>query len=283
MEIFMFPKVYIKDFTVCPFDDSKMAMELLLQKDKILPDVVIMSSTHPEPYGLWSRSASLIRDFGLNNCHAFDVKNGCNGGNIALGIGKNILITDPRIKQVLIVVDDQLYSYVDREDDTLSPFHSWQNGASAILLSKDEGSHELLGNYAITDARFADNVRLFPQDKTITLDTTDETEKEIGKIYRDNYLKVISGSLQSSDLNMTDCKALCMNQGDWKLRQFIQKETNIPWIQDSHSTHGHLGGSDVFYGLEVLEKDNLSKTNDYIVLASSGLGYSWTGQVVRKI
>ena len=274
-------KIFIRDLVVCPNQSATTAIEKLRQSVKVKPDVLIVSSSHPEPYGYWSRASAFARDAQIDDCFAFDIKHGCNGGNLALKIGKDFLKSE-NTNQVLIIVDDQLKDHVDRMNPELTPFHAWGNCTSAVLLTKDEGPWEIQEFTAVTDPRFADNVVLKSGESSISLQTNDETEKEIGRIYRDNYMKVIRESLKASSLTLSDCLALCMNQGDWKLRNTIQRQTGVAWIQDTFSEHGHLGGSDIFLGLTQVTEQNLLKSGQAVVLASSALGYSWSGQVLRK-
>lgn len=275
-------KAFIQDFIVKPHAQGIDAFKELKAKNTISPDVFIVSSSVPEIYGFYSTAAGLSHQFGLGNAFAFDIKHGCNGGNLALKIGKDFLRQE-NVNEVLIIVDDQLSQYVDRSDSSLGPFFSWGNGASAILLNKKEGPFEILDYVALSDTRFAENVILKSGDSSITLQTNDEIESEIGKIYRVNYLDVIRKATESSGLKVSDLKALCMNQGDWKLSNHLQRETNIPWIQKTHEEFGHLGGSDIFLGLKKLQEENNLNSEDTLVLASSALGYSWSAQVLRKV
>lgn len=270
-------KAFIQDFSVVPNGNGHDALRELQKRTSLKPDVLILSSSHPEPYGFWSRASAFARDAHFENLFAFDVKHGCNGGNLSLKMGKDFL-RDSNCHQVLIIVDDQLSQYVDLNDKELEPFHAWGNSGTAILLTKDAGLWEVLEFTSVTDVRFADNVRLHPGNDFITLETDEETESEIGRIYRENYLRVITQSLKLSQVQAAN--GLCMNQGDWKLRNYIQRETMIPQIQDTFKSHGHLGGSDIFIGLQHLGSE--IKEGEHVVLASSALGYSWSGQVLRK-
>jgi 3-oxoacyl-[acyl-carrier-protein] synthase III len=70
--------------------------------------IVAYCGTGPCDYRFWSPAARISAALGINNSYAFEVRNGCNGGNLGLNICKNLLLDDTDREYALVICSEKL-------------------------------------------------------------------------------------------------------------------------------------------------------------------------------
>ena len=87
-------------------------------------------------YNFWSPAAKIQDGIGARRAYAFEVRNGCNGGNLGITICKELLLGDPKKKYALVVCADKLSLAVNYADKTAISAFSFADGAVAAVLKR---------------------------------------------------------------------------------------------------------------------------------------------------
>lgn len=246
-------------------------------------DLLIHASSTPASKSLYSKSARLIKSTGARRAYGFDVMAGCNGATWAIANARSLLLTQPEWRTAMIVIGDQLSPFVDYTDPLHLPLYSWADGASALLLRKGERRLEILAQAFKTDSTYGDSMYMPKTAATLTMVTSDEIEDGIKRTYKQNYAEVILSALQKAGVGAEAVAGVLMNQGDWRLIDYLSSKLGIPAsvFQRTYDRFGHVGGSDPLLGLrERLDAGQIAK-DDRIVLASSAIGFSWGALVLK--
>ena len=273
--------------------DSETAMGLAIEAAKRLVanagvaveeiDFILFCSCGPFEKDFWSPAAKVQKEIGAPRAFSFDVLNGCNSGNLGLHLASNLLQAHADKSLALVIVADALSPLVDYADPQQSCIYNFSDAASALLLRKSETRNRILSFAASTNALFADHMSLEPGSQRIAMNTDEEEDRALSAEYRARYAEMIREALRLAGLGVDQMDHLFMNQGDHRLIRRLTEALDLPAekIFQSYRTHGHLGGTDVFFGLKSWLDEGLVKPGDHCVLASSAFGFSWGATVIR--
>jgi 3-oxoacyl-[acyl-carrier-protein] synthase-3 len=267
-------------------DFALQAAKILLEKNNLNPDLIdliIHASCGLEEKQLWSLAAKVQKEIGAKNAFSFDIQNGCNAGNLALDIAIKLLNADDSKKIALLIIADPLATVVDYKDPIHKCIFNFSDAASAVLISKDSTINKFLSSAFTTEALFADSMHKLINNKHIWLNDDPEEDKLLIKEYINSYTHMIELALQKAGKDINDVSQIIMNQGDHKLITKIAMRLGLPvdLMFRSHKNFGHLGGSDIFFGLNHVLEHKVVKSGDIVVLASSALGFSWGASVIQ--
>lgn len=245
-------------------------------------DLIVFASCGVWDRYLWSPSAHVQNHLGANRAFSFDVLNGCNSGNLAVQLSLQWLKANAK-QAALIVVADSLSSIVDYSNPEQACLYSFSDAATAILLQRGETRYQPIAFAASTNAAFANSMNLKWGQNTLWMNEDEEEDRALSREYRARYLAMIREALKNAELKISDVDHLFMNQGDHKLIQYLSEALplNPERIFRSHEHFGHLGGSDIFFGMSQRMQANEIKPGEIIVLASSAIGYSWSATVIK--
>jgi 3-oxoacyl-[acyl-carrier-protein] synthase-3 len=291
---------------VAPPDEHPTSMGIraaaeALIRGKINPadiDIIAFCGAGYYDYQFWSPGASIQHILGAKNAFAFDVRNACNGGNLAIRICSTLLAGDPGRKYALIVSGDKLSPVLDYHNQDNLPFFALGDGAAAAVLMKEEPSNTLLGYAGITDGTLDDYVRVSfggtrtlgnrgqPEDeRRLSVDPTKALADILPEVFLGNFIDVIRRTVRQSGFEPGDIRWLLTNQ---------IKRTRILDIlyalgldeRNTRSTmreFGSIGPGDTLFALALLQEENRIRPGDLVVLASSGIGFSWGAQTLRYL
>lgn len=246
-------------------------------------DLIIHASCGIQDKQLWSPSAKIQKEIQANNAFAFDIQNGCNSGNLALEIASKLLAADNSKQIALIIVADALSGIVNYKNPLQKCIFSFSDAASAVLVRKNISNNKLLSFAISTNAIFADSLYKPVNNQHIWMNDDEEEDQLLIKEYEERYTNMIIRALKKADKNIHDVSQIIMNQGDHKLISKLAARLDFPVNQifRSHENYGHLGGTDIFFGLKHVIENGLVKAGDFVVLASSAIGFSWGASVIK--
>ena len=134
-----------------------------IEKAEIKPeliDLIVYCGAGDYDYRVWSPAAKIQSEIGAKNAFAFELRNGCNGGNLGIHFCRNLLRTDHNLSCGLVICSDNLHSLVNYSDpDSISLF-IFADAAAAAVLKKREPTNEILSYYAITNGQLADELKV---------------------------------------------------------------------------------------------------------------------------
>ncbi len=248
-------------------------------------------------YRIWSPAARIQAAIGADDCYAFEVKNGCNGGNLGINLCKNLLLGDCEKKYALVVCSEKLSPLIDYADSNALSLFMVGDGAAAAVLKKGETTNRLLEYASLTDGSTVDCIKApiggtkIPYGSKeadgsqgfVRVDDPAGLDSILSQTYLENYVKVISRALAKSGYSLKDIDFLFTNQVKRSLSRDIfrsvglSEENTVTSIRD----FGHMGTVDTLFNLERAIEMGRIKPGCIAVIASSGAGFTWAAMAIR--
>lgn len=282
-----------------PSEMGIKAAERALKKARIDAEdigIVAYCGAGPYEYRVWSPAARISAELGITNSYAFELKNGCNGGNLGLNICKNLLLSDADKEYALIVCSEKLSTTIDYADPNSLSLFIAADGAAAAVLKKGETSNHLLAYSSLTDGSIVDCIKMplggtkIPYSEGrdsrlghICVDDPVSLDHILSQTYLTNYVKVISNALEKSGYTLKDIDVLFTNQVKKSLLKDILQSVNLTEDKTmlSLKEYGHMGTVDSFFNLSRAIDQGRLKPGSLAVLASSGAGFTWAAMVLE--
>lgn len=283
-----------------PSEMGIKASEMALKKAGVDADqigIVIYCGAGFYDYRVWFPSARVQDAIGAKDCYGFEIRNGCNAGNIGLNIAKKMMLSDPKKEHALVVCADKLSILGDLSDKDSISVHHLGDGAAAAVLKKGEKSNSI-GEYAsITDGSIVDRI-MIPYGGTrkpfhltsapmreaqVMIDDPKGLDHIFTTIYLKNYAHVIDRVLELEGKTRADIGFLFTNQVKRSLSANILKTIGLKESQylSIIDEYGHMGPTDTFFCMAKALEGGMIKKGDLVVLASSGTGFTWGATTVQ--
>jgi 3-oxoacyl-[acyl-carrier-protein] synthase-3 len=272
-------------------------------------DLVIYHGSEYRDYYLYNCSAHIQHKLGAVNAKSFEIHNLCSSGALSLQIAKSLLITQPELKNVLLVVGTRESDLIDYKNSRARFMFNFGDGAAACLIQKGYEKNQILETEMITDGRFAADVAVYGVgnvnyhknkivDKCLE-NVESDTEGSIGyygldvadpsnmKVNLDpislpNFCRVIAGAVEKSGYSKDAINFLApifMKKSilNLILGEFGMKENQSFILKN----FGHVQSADAY--IAVHEGLNLGriKDGDLVIMLGAGTGYSWAATAVR--
>ena len=282
-----------------PVSMAELASSSAIAKGQVDPediDIIAYCGAGCYDHQFWSPSSRLQHILKAPNAFTIDMKGACNGGILAINICNNLLKADPSKKCALIVCSDKLSPVMNYENKDTLPFFAIGDGAAAAVLTRGEPSNELLSYDGITDGTCGDYVRVpcvgnrsielcgnQEHASRISVDPTKALADISPDVFLGNFIGVIRKAVKKSGYKTPEIKWLLTNQIK-KIRvldilaQLGLDEKNT---RSTMKDFGSIGPGDTLFALALQQDDALIKPGDLVVLASSGIGFTWGAQVIR--
>jgi len=260
-------------------------------------DVLVYCGAGFYDYRIWSPAARIQSALGADNCYAFEIKNGCNGGNLGMNVCKNLLLGDPDKKYALVVCSEKLSISVDYTDPNALSLFMVGDGAAAALLKKGEATNRLLSYVSLTEGSTVDCVKV-PLGGTrkqyvpgiseerlgyIRIDDPAGLDRILSETYLENYVKVVQGALEKSGHTLKDIDLLLTNQVKKSLLDDILQQLDLTreHTLTSIKEYGHMGTVDTLFNLSRAMDAGRIGPGSLVVLASSGAGFTWAAMPIE--
>jgi 3-oxoacyl-[acyl-carrier-protein] synthase III len=282
-----------------PVSMAEQAAESAIKKGRINRediDIIAYCGAGYYDYQFWSPSSRLQHVLDVPDAFTIDLKGACNGGNLGIMVCNTLLKADDSKQCALVVCSDKLSPLMDYENKDTLPFFALGDGAAAAILSRGERSNELLAYEGITDGSCGDYVKVpyggtrvteicstRDRELRITVDPTKALADIRPEVFLGNFIRVIKKAVLKSGYQTHEVSWLLTNQ---------IKRTRVLDIlaglglddKKTRSTmrdFGSIGPADTLFALALQQDDDQIKPGDLVVLASSGIGFTWGAQVIR--
>jgi 3-oxoacyl-[acyl-carrier-protein] synthase III len=282
-----------------PADMGEKAARCAIDKAGIRPadlDIVIFCGAGYYDYQFWSPASRIQYAIGADNAFAFDLKGACNGGNLGIRVCSTLLAADPHLQRGIVICSDRFSPVVDYRRPENLPFFAIGDGASAVVLSKNEPSNSLLGYAGISDGTCVDYVKSAhggSRSDGIFSDPSDprffyvDPAKALADVRPDlflgNFIRVIRQAVSRSGFDTTGIDRLLTNQ--IKRTRVLEILENLGLSENktrfTMRRYGSIGPGDTLLCLAMDLENSTIRPGDLVVLASSGIGFTWGAQVVR--
>jgi 3-oxoacyl-[acyl-carrier-protein] synthase-3 len=260
-------------------------------------DVVIFAFEGPLDYNGWSPAASIQNRLGMRHGFAFDLHNACCGANVALTVVAGLMDRDPDVTTGLVLTGTRFADRVDYADGASHILWTLADGATATLVRRDEASNTILGYAEITEPELADLVHIpvggtrqpfaapGEEGALSRYRVTDGPRFDhlMSEIYVPRYVQAVDRALEHAGLARADIALLLTNQLRLEVMDRIHDELGVARERTMRSMDfaGHIGPGDTLMNLARAQEAGMIEPGDVVVLATSGLGFSWAATVLR--
>lgn len=279
-------------------DMAIMAAKKLFDCNSITPDEIdfILLCTQSPDYFL-PTSACIIQDkLGIpTSTGALDFNLGCSGFVYGLALAKG-LVKGGIAKNVLLLTAETYSKYIHPRDKGNRTIFG--DAATATLIS-DNGFAEIMDFSMGTDGRGADKLIVKTGGLRHPAKMNDLQFDESGNPSSSDYLYMdgteifnftlemvpllVEQTLDKNKLSKEDIDLFVFHQANKYMLNFLRKKINIPEDKFYHYMNnvGNTVSSSIPIALSEAMKANIIKTRQKVLLAGFGVGYSWSGTVLK--
>ncbi|ASW54771.1 3-oxoacyl-ACP synthase III family protein [Plantactinospora sp. KBS50] len=254
------------------------AARALLDRTGIGPaaiDRVVYAGSGEWDVPFWSPAAKVAAELGVTGAHCFEVTNFCNASALAYRVGMRE-IDAGAARHVLVLLGDRLSQLVDYADPDSRHLFNFGDAPAAVLLGADGERFGYRHGELLTDPSWSDYYQGELDDFQVLMRRRGR-RPGLSDAYLTNYLAVLSATLERLGVGLGDVRFLLVNHSDRNVHQRLLDALALPAERSVFNYHryGHMGGADTLLALDdLLAADRLAK-GDLVLLASSGMGFSW--------
>lgn len=270
----------------------RAARSVLTGLDPDSVDLLIWTGSEYKDFSVWTAGIYVQEQLGLRRAWAFDLSSRCSSNLVALKVALAMMSSDERLKRVLLCGGHRTGDLVNYADANARFLYSLSDGGSALLLERGE-ENPILGASVITDGSFSEDVILRaggtrqrlsgvaePSDSFLCVPHLTEMRDRLADRSLTNFLKVIQTAAAEGAARRIDYLALLHLKRS--AHDHILSELGLRPEQSFYLDHfGHFGAPDQVVSLGLAESSGRLKPGDHVVLASAGIGYSWSAVSLR--
>jgi 3-oxoacyl-[acyl-carrier-protein] synthase-3 len=268
------------------------AKKVLKDIDPESIDMVIWTGSEYKEHCVWSAGIYVQRELGLKNAYAFDVAARCSTNVLGLKLAKSLMSTDKNLKRVLLCGGHKTADLVNYKDASSRFLYNLADGGSAMLLEQGD-INPILESSIITDGAYSLDVIIPAGGSKMPISSNPKEEdfyltcpdiagmrERLASNSLDNFLKVIKKAAHASMAKPIDYLSLLHMKKS--AHDAIVNSLELNEDQSIYMDHyGHFGAPDQVLSLGLAEKRGLLKKGDHVVLASAGIGYTWSAVSLR--
>ena len=281
-----------------PSDMALKASRRALEDAGVSPDqidLIIYCGAGLPDYVIPQTAGHLQHGLGAKNAFTFDLVQGCSGMLSAFQVAQAYFSLDETIDTILLASGDK-WSQFTRYHVADSVFFG--DGGGAVVVSRKSRDFVPLAFNIMSDGTYYDLWRIEAGGTRHPISSEalrqglhlyDCYDKETAHgIFRDIYVptivRCVQGVLNKCGLDPGDVAYFDMVNANLKVLELVAESLGIPIRRTSAKyliRYGHFGSHDIFFNLEMARREGRIKKGDYIVLQSTGVGFTWASAVLR--
>jgi 3-oxoacyl-[acyl-carrier-protein] synthase-3 len=264
--------------------------------DKSCIDYVILCTQSPDYF--LPTTACIVQDkLGLStNVGAFDMNLGCSGYVYGLGLAKG-LIASNQAKNILLITSETYSKFIHPKDKSNKTIFG--DAAAASLISSESGFAEILDFEYGTDGKGSENLIVKNGGMKNFNKQSKETVDEYDNYHSDNNLymngteiflftlatvpKLIKNTLEKNHLEKEQIDLFVLHQANKFMLDNLKKKAKIE--DEKFYIHiencGNTVSSTIPIALYHAQKENRLQSENNVLLAGFGVGYSWGGTILK--
>ncbi len=265
------------------------AKEVLKDIDPKSIDMIIWTGSEFKDHPVWSAGIYVQEQIGAYNAWAFDLSARCSSNVVGLKVAKAMMEQDSSLKKVLLCGGHKTGELVNYKDESSRFLYNLSDGGAAILLERGD-FNPLLESSVITDGAFSKDV-IIPAGGTV-MPWSDKAEDycltcpdiagmrvRLAERSIDNFLKVIKGaataSMPNQPIDYLSLLHMKKSAHDEILSRLELEQDQSIYLNE----YGHFGAPDQVLSLGLAEE--FLTPGSHVVLASAGIGYTWSAISLR--
>jgi len=273
-------------------DAGKQALEMSGLDPEDIDLVICATSTSDDLFG---DATSIAAELGCTNAMGFDLTAACSGFLFATVTAGQFLNNPGNMKNALVVGADALSRWVDWDDRNSCILFG--DGAGAMVLTKDEETHGLLGYSAHSNGKGYDDLNLSyggtprkvatPGEGT-TVSSGSYTKvamngREVYKFATREVPKVLKEAIEAADLTVDDVDWLLLHQANIRIMETVASRLGMPMekVITNLADYGNTSAASIPLALDEAVRSGKVKKGDVIACAGFGAGLSWGSAILR--
>jgi 3-oxoacyl-[acyl-carrier-protein] synthase III len=254
------------------------AARTLLARTGVGPDAigrVLYAGSGEWDVPFWSPAAKVAAELGITGAHCFEVANFCNAATLAYQVGMRE-IDAGAARYVLVLLGDRLSQLVDYADPDSRHLFNFGDAPTAVLLGVDGEMFTYRHAELRTDPSWADYYQ-GERDEFRVLMRRRGRRPGLAETYLAHYRGLIDTVLARLGATLDDVAFLLVNHSDRNVHERLLDALALPAQRSVFNYHryGHMGGADTVLALADLLESKRLRTGDLVLLATSGMGFSW--------
>lgn len=249
-------------------------------------DVIIWTGSEYKDHPVWSAGIYVQGQLGLNRAWSFDLAARCSSNVVGIKVAKSLIMSDPNVNRVLLCGGHRTGDLVNYTDENARFLYNLSDGGAALLIGRNEGNpiHE---TSIITDGDFSldviiraggtrETTRSKPEQSStyLTVPNVESMRERLAEKSLKNFLHVIKAASESCDRPVDYLSILHMKKS---IHMGILDQLGLREDQSIYlDKYGHFGAPDQVLSLALAEEQGKLKRGDHVVLASAGIGYTWS-------
>jgi 3-oxoacyl-[acyl-carrier-protein] synthase-3 len=224
---------------------------------------------------LWSPAAKVADELGVRGAHCFEVTNFCNAGTTAMRIALDAVLLG-RATHTLVLIGDRLSHLTDYEDPDSRALFNAGDAAAAVLMARERCAFEVLHTAARTDPSWSDYYAGEYADERVIVRRRG-FRMDLAEAYFENFAALLDDTLAAVHRDRTDVAWFLVNQNDREMHERLLRTIGIPAERSvfNYDRLGHMGCADTLIALHDLRAQGRLRPGDLVLLATSGMGFSW--------
>ncbi len=259
-------------------------------------DLILCIGEEWKEYPLTTSGIYIQQRLGADNAWAIDLQQRCCSAVAAMKIAKDMMLSDPEIKTVMIAGGYRNGDFIDYTDSSISFMYNLGAGGGAILLKRDHGKNLLFGTHIITDGTMArdagveyggtekpinaENVHLAY--KSLRLFDEKHMKSRLNLVSMNNWMTCIEKAFIKSGISRDRLGYLAALHFKRSMYQSFVTELGLSADQSIYLEHyGHLGQIDPILSLHLAVQQKLVAEGTVVSMVAAGIGYAWGANVIR--
>ncbi|QTY26959.1 3-oxoacyl-ACP synthase III family protein [Flavobacterium sp. CS20] len=273
---------------------AKIALERAnIDKDDI--DFIVFATLSPDYY--FPGCGVQVQDMlDISTCPALDVRNQCSGFVYALSVADQFIKTG-MYKNILVIGSENHSGGLDMTTRGRNVSVLFGDGAGLAVLTRCENKNKgVLSTHLHSEGKFVEELSLIgPSTKYWVPEIIKENPQENipyypqmnGQLVFKNavvrFSEVINEGLAHNNLSAKDIDMLIPHQANLRIAQFIQKKFKLSndQVHNNIQKYGNTTARSIPIALTEAWENNKIKTDDIVVLATFGSGFTWASAIIK--
>lgn len=250
------------------------SLENLNIEDKDKVDMILVA-TFTSDKGMPTIAALVPGLLGLKeDIFAIDFNMACSGFVAGLNLCERYLENG---RQAILVGAEVISKYLDKEDrNTVVLFG---DGAGAVLVEKNDVNQEFEAGIRSNEGCLKLDYRKLDSNE----DYISMKGKEVFRFASEIVPKTINNLLGKNDYSIEEIDHIVCHQANYRIINNVSKKMGIPLekFYINLDRFGNTSAASIPIALDEMNKKNLLKDDEKVVLVGFGAGLSWTGTILN--
>jgi len=281
-----------------PSQMAIQAAETALRNGGIDPreiDLIIYCGAGVPDHILPSSSGKVQAAVNADRAMTFDLIQGCSGMLTAMQIARAQIALGEGCETVMLVTGDKWSQFTEHHSAD-SVFFG--DGGGAVIIRKNHLQLQPVASEVISRGEYNDlwgipagglalpasSATLAQEQHVYKCLDPERARHKFKELYIPMMVEVVAGALKKAGIKAEDVAFFSMVNANLKVQELLLAQLGIPMERSSGKylqRFGHFGSQDIFFNLDLAVREDKIEAGDYVVMLTTGIGFSWGCAVIR--